>query len=446
MQRRHGRRPRTTCSAVVALAALAVVVTTAAGPVAASSRTVSPENSKPGNMSATTPAASQPCVRHVHKVVRAQPTRRMFRHALPPHLVAKLDAAARAGLRQASTPGAIVGVRSPRGTWTKAYGLADPAHHKRMRVGMHTRIGSVTKTFTGTLVLQLAQQGRLSLDDPISDYVAGVPNGDEVTLRHLANMTSGVASYTASTAFTDRYFAHPQASFGADELIAIGLADSPLFAPGEQFYYSNTNTLLLGKVIEKVTGKRLAKVYQQRIFRPLGLAHTSWPGNRSALPKPYAQGFTLQGPDATPSRPVNATHWNPSWGGAAGEIISTMPDLLRYGRSLGTGQGLLRPRAQAERLRSFPVPAGYGLAMGCVDGWVGHSGELPGYNTTLFYDTTTDTTVVVQANSDIASGDCAESPVLTDDPRTLVCSAPAVRIFVELSTALGHTFTPPPLN
>jgi D-alanyl-D-alanine carboxypeptidase len=157
-------------------------------------------------------------------------------------------------------------------------------------------------------------------------------------------------------------------------------------------------------------------------------------------------GFTLQGDTATPDHPSNATHWNPSWGGAAGEIISDMSDLLTYGRALGTGQGLLRPVTQAERLRSFPGEAGYGIAMGCVDGWVGHTGELPGYNTSLFYDTTTDTTVVVQANSDIASGDCPQSPTLSDDPRTLVCSAPATRIFVALSTALGHTFTPPPLQ
>ena len=118
--------------------------------------------------------------------------------------------------------------------------------------------------------------------------------------------------------------------------------------------------------------------------------------------------------------------------------------LAIYGRALGTGQGLLGHLAQAERLRSFPRPAGYGIAMGCIDGWVGHTGELPGYNTSVFYDTTTDATVVVQANSDMASGDCPESPVPTDDPRDAVCSSPATRIFVALSTALGHTFTPLP--
>lgn len=114
---------------------------------------------------------------------------------------------------------------------------------------------------------------------------------------------------------------------------------------------------------------------------------------------------------------------------------------LRPGAGHRTGP--LNTKSQTERLTSFPTPAGYGIAVGCIGGWVGHSGELPGYNTTLYYDTTTDTSVVVQANSDIPSGKCAESPILTDGPRELVCSSPAVRIFVALSSVLGHTFTPP---
>jgi D-alanyl-D-alanine carboxypeptidase len=352
MPHRNKTTIRPATSALVAVAAL--VVTAAGSPIPL---TASFEATGPGAATSTTADTSPPCVEHVRSVTHAQAPPEMFERALSKHLRHRLDDAARDGLEQASTPGAIVGVRTPDGTWTKSYGFAAPATLRRMKLGTHTRIGSVTKTFTGTLVLQLAQEGRLSLDDPISEYVAGVPSGDKVTLRHLTNMTSGVASYTANTAFTDRLFANPRASFDVDELIAIGLADSPIFAPGAQFYYSNTNFLLLGKVIEKVTGERLGTVYHKRIFAPLSLKDTSWPGKRRTLPKPYAQGFTLQGNTATPSRPSKATHWSPSWAGAAGAIISTMPDLLTYGRALATGQGLLRPRAQAERLRSFPRPA-----------------------------------------------------------------------------------------
>jgi D-alanyl-D-alanine carboxypeptidase len=392
------------------------------------------------------PSTSGACVKHPYQVATRPQNPGSVTHSLPAELVSRLDEAAEKSLKNAASPGAIVGVRTPQGTWTKAYGVANPATGRPMAVGMHTRIGSVTKTFTGTVLLQLAQQGNLSLDDPISKYVAGVPHGARITLRMLANMTSGVASYTLSPDFTDQYFAHPETIFRPPQLIASGIAKSPIFTPGAKFDYSNTNTVLLGRVIEKVTDENVGKVFRQRIFKPLGLTDTVWPWRKTFIPKPYPHGFTLQGDTATPDHPADATHWNPAWGWTAGELISNMPDLLTYGRALGTGQGLLSPRTQVERLTSFPRPAGYGLALGCVDGWVGHTGELPGYNTSVFYDTTSDTTVIVQTNSDIASGNCPESPTLNDNAWDLPCSAPATRIFVAISTALGHTFTPPPIQ
>jgi D-alanyl-D-alanine carboxypeptidase len=410
------------------------------------SRTVTSATAAGPASPATTAAAgsASSCVRDIDKVVATSPSAASSTNALPADLVAKLDAAARLSLQEAATPGVIVGVRTPQGTWTQAYGIADPATQARMQVGMHTRIGSVTKTFTGTVIMQLAEQGKLSLDDVINDYVPGVPNGDRITLRLLANMTSGVASYTRSPTFTDVFFNRPETVFSPDELITIGLANSPVFEPGAEFDYSNTNTVLLGKVIEKVTHRPVGEVIHEQVIAPLGLTSTSWPGTATALPDPYPQGFTLQGVAASPDHPSNATNWNPSWGWTAGELISNMDDLLTYGRALGTGQGLLDAPTQVERLRSIPGSAGYGIAMGCVDGWVGHTGELPGYNTSVFYDTTSDTAVVVQANSDIASGSCPDSPTLTDNNSESVCSSPATRVFVGLSTALGHTYTPPP--
>ena len=393
----------------------------------------------------TTEGASSSCVTDVAKVIATQPTSASTTASLPADLVTKLDDAASSSFAEAASPGAVVGVRTPAGTWINSYGIADDTTKAPMTSDVHQRIGSVTKTFTGTVLLQLVEQGKVSLDDPIDKYVPGVPNGDRVTLRMLADMTSGVASYTRSTAFTDEYFAHPETVFTPDQLLAIGIAESPLFEPGAQFDYSNTNTVLLGMVIEKVTGQKIGDVFTQDVLTPLGLTNTSWPGDSPVLPDPHAQGYTLQG-SGTPDNPANATNWNPAWGWTAGEMISNMDDLLVYGRALGTGQGLLSPAVQTERLESFPGPAGYGLAMGCVDGWVGHTGELPGFNTSVFYDTTSDTTVIVEVNSDIASGDCAQSPTLDDDPGTAVCSSPATRMFVALSTALGHTFTPPPAH
>jgi D-alanyl-D-alanine carboxypeptidase len=361
---------------------------------------------------------------------------------LPTTLVASLNAAAQSSFKAAATPGAIVGVRTRQGTWTSAYGLADPTTKAPMTTDMKMRIGSVTKTFTGTLILQLAQAGRLSLDDAIDKYYPGIPNGNSITLRMLANMTSGVASYYTES-FLDTYFAHPETIFTPDQLIAYGVSASPIFAPGAKFNYSNTNTILLGKVIEKVTGQPFADVLQQEILGPLGLSDTTFPTVSPAIPDPHPQGYTLQGSTKT-TQPINATSWSPSFGWSAGAMISTLHDLLIYDRALGTGQGILSPATQTERLDSFPAPAGYGIALGCIDGWVGHTGELPGFNTALYYDTTSDTSVVVLVNSDIPSGNCSESSTLTDNPTDITCSSPATRVFVALSKALGHTFEPLP--
>jgi D-alanyl-D-alanine carboxypeptidase len=361
---------------------------------------------------------------------------------LPAELVSELDTAAQESFELAAAPGAIVGVRTPEGTWTAAYGFADPGTEAPMTADMHMRIGSVTKTFTGTLILQLAQEGKLALGDTIDKYYPGIPNGDRVTLTQLANMTSGIASYYTD-AFLERYFAHPETIFTPDELIAYGVSASPVFEPGEMFNYSNTNTILLGKVIEKVTAMPIQDALDQLILTPLGLADTSLPDVSPAIPEPHPQGYTLQGAQ-TPGEPLNATNWSPSFGWTAGGMISNLDNMLTYNRALGTGQGLLSEQSQIARLTSFPEPAGYGFALGCVDGWVGHTGELPGFNTALYYDTATDTSVVVLVNSDIASGACSESPTLTDTPTDVPCSSPATRVFVGLSEALGHPFQPLP--
>lgn len=358
---------------------------------------------------------------------------------------ADLDAAAIEGMAHTAAPGAVVAVQTPEGSWTAAYGDADPDAKVPMTADVHHRIGSVTKTFTGTVLLQLAEQGALSLDDPVSKYFDDVPEGDLVTLRMLADMTSGIASYTLDEDFQAALFADPTRVYAPDELIALGLELPRRFEPGAQFDYSNTNFVMLGRVIEMATGKPFATVLDEQVLQPLGLHDTAMPSAEEvALPSPGSRGFTLQGTPDDSFDPVDATDWNPTWAWTAGQMTSTAADLLVYGRALGTGQGLLGEDAQVERLTSMAAGGGYGLAGGCIDGWFGHTGELPGYNTALYYDTANDTTVVVLVNSDIPSGDCTVSKTLADDPGTDACMDPAVRVFVAVSAALGHEFTPLP--
>jgi D-alanyl-D-alanine carboxypeptidase len=230
-----------------------------------------------------------------------------------------------------------------------------------------------------------------------------------------------------------------------EELVRIGTESPPAFDPGTEFLYSNTNTVLLGLVLQRATGRPIGELYREQIIEPLGLRETSFPAAAdSSLPDPHAQGYTLQGQED--GEPAAATDWNPSWGFTAGAMISTLDDLLVYGRALGTGKGLLRPEQQTERLDSFlgeDVPPNtadraYGLGIGREYGWLGHTGELPGYNTAVYYHPDLDATVVVEVNSDIPSGDCPdEMPTMSDGPRGIPCANPAVRIFGALAGALG---------
>ncbi|TLM83402.1 beta-lactamase family protein [Pseudarthrobacter sp. NamE2] len=224
----------------------------------------------------------------------------------------------------------------------------------------------------------------------------------------------------------------------------MGLALPRPLEPDAKFDYSNTNTLILGRLIEKITETTYADAQKTHISDPLSLTGTSLPGSDGALPVPHPTGLTLHRLPEGQTTPQDATARKPSWGWTAGALTSTAADMLTYGRALGTGQGLLEPKTQALRLASIPGPAGYGLAGGCIDGWLGHSGEIPGFNTSLYYDTRSDTTVANLANSDILSGDCTQSPTLLSNPTQLPCMDPAGRILIAVSAALGRPFMPNP--
>ena len=365
---------------------------------------------------------------------------------------ADLDAALEKAFQQGSAPGVVAAVQTPEYTWIRALGVADRASEEPMTPEMYHRIGSVTKTFTATLLLQAAGDGLLSLEDTIDKYVKGVPNGDEITLRQLATMTSGVATYSENKKFdfdgdpgTD-----PYKVWKPEELVKIGIEDSPLFDPGTEFNYSNTNYVLLGLVLEQVTGKPIGEVYQKEIIQPLGLKDTSFPTLAdNSLPDPHAQGYTLQG-RSSGEKPRDATDWNPSWTWTAGMMISTVDDLLAYGRAMGTGKGLLPPEQQDERIDSLasdvppfdqpPLKGDYGYGLGLMKehGWIGHSGVIPGYNTALYYNRELDAVLVVEVNSDIFSGDCPEGrPTVKDGPQNIPCDVPASRIFKALAEAVG---------
>jgi D-alanyl-D-alanine carboxypeptidase len=313
-------------------------------------------------------------------------------------VAARLDAEIGQAMKDASIPGAIVGIWSPAGDYVRAFGTANKATDLEMKSDYFSRIGSVTKTFTVTAILQLVDQRELALDEPISKYVSGVPSGDRITLRELAQMRSGLITFDDVSEFADSYLADPGQSFTPAKLLGYVL-DKPLqFPPGTQYQYSNTNTVLLGLVVEKQSGQHLPDYIREHILAPLKMTHTSFPTG-VAFPSPHAQGYTaVQGPEQI------ATDWNPSWAWAAGNMISTLDDMRIWARALATG-ALLTPQTQRQRLDgAIPMNAQgtafYGLGIFNAAGWIGHSGSIFGYQTVALYLPETQTTLAFFINTD----------------------------------------------
>src|SRR5690349_12265814 len=189
----------------------------------------------------------------------------------------RLDAAVNQAMSSAGVPGAIVGIWSPDGDYVRAFGVADKVARTPMKTDLYSRIGSVTKTFTVTAILQLADQGKLGLDDSIAEFVDGVPLGNRITLRQLARMQSGLFNYSNSPDFQKALSADPRRGFTPRELLSYALSQPNTFPPGGGFEYCNTNTVLLGLVVQKVSGQPLPDYIEDHILTPLGMGHTSFP-------------------------------------------------------------------------------------------------------------------------------------------------------------------------
>ncbi|WP_406340726.1 serine hydrolase domain-containing protein [Streptomyces sp. NBC_00648] len=321
-------------------------------------------------------------------------------HELSPGLQAKLDKAVRDVMKKAGIPGVQVGLWMPgKGSYVRAFGVADKRTGAPMTDDMRIRIGSETKTFTATAVLELVDDGTVGLNDPISKYIKGVPNGNHIAVRDLLDMRSGLFSYSADDAFIKAFLTNPDRPFTPKELLAYAFKHPNQFPPGSKFQYCNTNYILLGLLVEKMTGENLRDVIEHRVLRPSHLDHTLFP-KAAEFPRPHAHGYTNQ---TLTGKVADATHWNPSWGWAAGAMISDLHDLKHWAKDLAIGT-LLSPATQAKRLKVLPtgVPgAGYGLGIFNVNGWTGHNGSLPGYESLTIYLPEQKATLVALLNTDI---------------------------------------------
>ncbi|MCS0606389.1 beta-lactamase family protein [Streptomyces sp. LP11] len=293
-------------------------------------------------------------------------------------------------------PGVTATARDAHGTWSTTAGTGDLRTGAPRSAADRYRVGSLTKTFVATVLLQLEAEGRLSLDDTVETWLPGVVRGHghdgrRVTLRRLLNHTSGIFNYTADDDFArahflkDGFLRHRYDTLTPRDLVATAMRHAPDFAPGASWNYSNTNYVLAGMVIEKATGHPYAEEIRRRIIAPLHLRATSVPGTRVTVPGPSSRAYSKLAEDpAGPSYDV--TTLNPSMASSAGEMISDSADLDRFYAALLGGR--LLPARQLKEMKTTvrtPGAADVGYGLGLMDRTLtcgvhvwGHDGGIHG--------------------------------------------------------------------
>ncbi|GCD97769.1 serine hydrolase domain-containing protein [Embleya hyalina] len=316
-------------------------------------------------------------------------------------------------LTEAKAVSAIAAVRDAEGTRRAGVGVSDRTTGAPVRADGRFRIGSVTKTFVATTVLQLVGEGRLGLNDPVARHLPGLlpkvaGKDSTITVGQLLKHTSGLWDPTNEPGGLFPDIDSPEAfrawvaqgglvrTYTPRQIVVAAVGDpnvpgsghAPYFEPGAGWAYSNTNYVLAGMLIEKITGRTYAQEIDRRILRPLGMRQTSFPGTSTRIPGIHAHSYWY----LSPNEAMDVTRTNPSWGGAAGEMISTTDDLLRFHRALLAGR-LLRPAQMREMRDAVPTSTtpdalryGVGLArlqLSCTVVW-GHNGGIFGYSTQLW--------------------------------------------------------------
>jgi len=305
-------------------------------------------------------------------------------------------AADRPDLRQAlrrlttadGAPGALAQVGDRHGSTVLTSGVADLDTRAPIPADGRFRIGSMTKPYVATVVLQLVGERRVALDAPMERYLPGLVRGNgndgrRITVRELLQHTSGLPDYLAYLSMPD-LIAHPYAHHDRAELLRLALDHRRLFAPGTGWSYSNTNYLLAAMLIEKVTGRPYGDEVRRRILTPLGLRSTYVPGDRTTIPGPHPRGYVRAGDDV-----VEMTEFNPSVAIGSGDMISSGTDVSRFFDALLHGR-LLRPAELRQMMATRPTGSSDGRAYGlglesrplpCGGVYWGHAGDVFGFQT-----------------------------------------------------------------
>ncbi|CAM5235407.1 D-alanyl-D-alanine carboxypeptidase [Streptomyces spiroverticillatus] len=302
-----------------------------------------------------------------------------------------IDAEVRAGI-----PGITAQVRDARGVWRATSGVGDRTSGAPRGENDRYRVGSITKTFVATVLLQLEAEGRLDLDDTVEHHLPGLVrgngnDGNRITVRHLLSHTSGLFDYLADEEYVatylrgEGYLKHRYDTLPPLKHVKVALSHPPLFTPGKEFSYSNTNYILAGLILEKAGKRSYEAQVRERIIKPLGLRATTNPGNSIRIPQPSSRAYSKLF-DAQPDRIDDVTEMNGSQGWADGDIISTNGDLNRFYRALMHGR--LLPPQQLKAMKTTGPSTGragmeYGLGLmkirtSCGTTLWGHGGGMVG--------------------------------------------------------------------
>jgi D-alanyl-D-alanine carboxypeptidase len=320
-------------------------------------------------------------------------------------LQTELDALVAAGV-----PGAVLVVDDPQASpILLAAGVSDIESRRAMRIRDRFRIGSLTKSYVATVVLQLDEEGKLSLEDSVEQWLPGlVPNGDEITVRQLLGHRSGLFEYEEDPRVLKPYLAGDYAyRWEPEELVRIAVSHGPVAEPGTKVVYSNTNYTVLGLLVEAATNRTLGAELEQRIFAPLDLGDTSFDED-GAIDAPYSHGYLAGGRELLDVTAVSPSHY---W--AAGNIVSTADEVMRFNEALFEGE-LLSEDSMNEMTTLVEEEPGLERGLGIAHGdtscgtWDGHDGSVPGYDA-VARNLDSGRQVVLLMNS-VTMGDAIGSP------------------------------------
>jgi CubicO group peptidase (beta-lactamase class C family) len=313
---------------------------------------------------------------------------------------ARFQAVIDQALEKSHVPGAAVIVDADDDSWVSLTGVSDVESAAPIASRDRFSYRSITKSMVVTVILQFAAANLLKLDDPVAKWVPGVPGGDRITLRELAGMRSGLPNYSATEAYRAAVKADPAHTFTDTELLGFAFTEQPHFIPGAQYEYSHTNTVVLGLVIQAISGEDWAEAVAEHVTGPLHLTSVSYPGG-GGIPSPAASGYLIGG-----GMPAKVQHPVASRYGAAGGLSGSLVDLDRWGQALGSGE-LLTPELQKARTDAASSTAddpgspdydSYGLGIGEIDGWWGHTGYGLGFSALVMNDSGRKRTIAILLN------------------------------------------------